>query len=107
LFAHLKKQSITCIFATHDANDVLSFADEIAVLRNGKVFAAGPTELLYNNPQSRYVAALFDEVNEIPSSFFGESSNGSRLFYPHQLKLTEKGIGAVVSRSYFRGSRFL
>ncbi len=107
LFSYLKQQSITCIIATHDTNDFLPYANEVVAMCKGEIVAAGPTAFIYDNPQSRYVAALFDEVNEIPTSFFGASSNEIQLLYPHQLKLAEKGISAVVVGSYFRGSRYL
>lgn len=36
LFHHLKSSKITCLVATHDATDALSFADNVLVLKDGK-----------------------------------------------------------------------
>jgi len=36
LFRYLKQKGITCIIATHDSTDALSFADEAIVMRNGE-----------------------------------------------------------------------
>jgi ABC-type Fe3+/spermidine/putrescine transport system ATPase subunit len=35
LFAYLKTKGITCIVATHDSTDALSYADQTIVLQNG------------------------------------------------------------------------
>ena len=37
LFAYLKEKQITTIVATHDSSDVLSFADEVLVMQNGRL----------------------------------------------------------------------
>ena len=39
LFRYLKEKQITCIIATHDSTDALSFSDETIVMKNGKVLA--------------------------------------------------------------------
>ena len=41
LFRYLKDKGITCIIATHDSTDALSFSDETIVVQNGKVVAKG------------------------------------------------------------------
>ena len=39
LFSYLKDKNISCIVATHDKNDVLSYADRIVVLSKGEIIA--------------------------------------------------------------------
>ena len=41
LFAYLKTNNIACIMATHDKDDVLSFADQMMVLHKGVVMRTG------------------------------------------------------------------
>jgi ABC-type sulfate/molybdate transport systems ATPase subunit len=41
LFSYLKEKEITTIFATHDSADVLSFADELLVLKDGRLIEEG------------------------------------------------------------------
>ncbi len=65
LFAYLKEKSITCIVATHDSTDVLAFADEVAIMKQGKIIESGIPEFIYNHPKSHYIASLFGDVNEI------------------------------------------
>jgi iron(III) transport system ATP-binding protein len=109
LFTYLKDKKITCIVATHDKNDALSFADRLIVIRNNKILVNnGPLEI-YKNPKEKYVAALFDDVNEI-------TIDGKRgLLYPHQIKIAEVAkdktdlleVKASVLNAYFKGSFWL
>lgn len=110
LFAYLKSRGITCIVATHDSTDSLSFAEETIVLRDGEVIAKANSLALYKKPSSKYIASLFGEVNELKKSQFSEIEGDDEmlLLYPHQLKITDDGaLKAVVKQSYFKGSHYL
>ena len=102
LFAYLKQKQITTIIATHDSTDVLSFADEVLVMKNGEIIEQGSSSDLYFNPKNKYIASLFGDVNEI------EINGKSQLVYPHQLEIVEKStIEVEVLQSFFRGNHFL
>lgn len=111
LFAYLKAQGITCLVATHDSTDALSFADETIVLYNGKIVDKADSNSLYNNPINKYVASLFGEVNELKLSQLidvKDEDDELLLLYPHQLKVDDKGImNVLVKQSYFKGSHYL
>jgi ABC-type Fe3+/spermidine/putrescine transport system ATPase subunit len=110
LFAYLKEKNITCLVATHDSTDALSFADETVVLRYGKVADKGASYNLYNNPLNKYIASLFGEVNELKLSQFTfvEGEDETILLYPNQLQVSDEGIlKVVVKQSYFKGSHYL
>ena len=110
LFCYLKEKNITCVMATHDSTDILAFTDEVAIMKNGEILQKGKPQLMYQNPQNRYTAALFDEVNVISESFLKRSGdpNCMILVYPHQLKMAAQSLLAVtVKKSYFKGSHFL
>ncbi|UGS24264.1 ABC transporter ATP-binding protein [Flavobacterium channae] len=102
LFGYLKEKQITCIVATHDSTDVLAFADEVAIIKDGKIIESGIPNFIYNNPQNLYVASLFGDVNEI----FVEGK--VHFVYPHQLKVVlNSEIKTEVLNAYFRGSHYL
>lgn len=110
LFNYFKKKQITCIIATHDSTEALSFSDETMVLQNGKLIAKGNSKELHDNPPNYYVASLFGEVNELKLSHFIdlEEEDETLLLYPYQLKVVEEGkMKAVVKQSYFKGSHYL
>lgn len=102
LFGYLKEKEITCIVATHDSTDVLSFADEVVIIKEGKIVASGIPKDIYENPNHKYVATLFGDVNEI------EIEGELKFVYPHELKATVNSDFKVeVLNSYFRGSHYL
>lgn len=110
LFNYLKKENITCIVASHDTNDILSFADEIIVLKNQNIVAKGTPENLYHFPKSKYVASLFGDVNEIPIAQLKSYATieKSVLVYPAEFEISEKnGLKVVVKKSYFKGAYYL
>ena len=110
LFAYLKSKEITCIVATHDSSDSLSFADETIVLSNGKMVVKEKSINLYNHPPNKYVASLFGDVNEIKLSQLieNEGSEETKLFFPHQLKVVVSGkLKVIVKQSFFKGNHYL
>ena len=110
LFKYLKSKNITCIVATHDTTDALSFADEIIVLKDAKIEAKGTPEAIYNNPKSAYIASFFNEINEITTHEIDLESTSKKtiLCYPNQLKLVKNSnIKATVISSYFKGNHYL
>lgn len=108
LFHYFKEKEITTIIATHDSTDVLSFADEVLIMQNGKIMESGTPKAVYNNPKSKYVASLFGDVNEISARFFDDDKKEFLLFYPHQLKVVERSkLQVKVTSGYFRGNHYL
>ena len=110
LFNYLKSKNITCIVATHDTTDALSFADEIIVLKDANIEVKGTPEELYNHPKNAYVASFFNEINEIKLSEIDLklTSKESILVYPNQIKVVKKSeLKATVISSYFKGNHYL
>lgn len=109
LFRYLKRNKITSITATHDKTDILSFADQTIVIRQGEILTKENTSTLYQNPVDYYVASLFGEVNKIQLSTLAISKeSGTILVYPHEIKVTAGSTKkAKVKNSYFNGSHYL
>lgn len=102
LFSYLKEKNISCIVATHDAEDALSYSDKLIVIQNHLIIAKGSPIEIYKNTENSYVASLFDDVNDIILS------DKRLLLYPHQIKIVEKSaLKATVIKSYFKGFYWL
>lgn len=114
LFGYLKEKNIACIVATHDSDDALSFSDRMVVIKENRLHASGSPAGLFKNPPTKYVASLFDDVNEI--NIKGEKI----LLYPDQLRIVEdsktggkvlpSGMispSAKVLHSYYKGTHWL
>lgn len=108
LFDYLKKQKITCIVATHDSTDALSFADTLYMIRDQQIVRHGTPEEIYNRPCNKYVASFFNEVTEIQKKDFNIHEKGTALLYPEQIHPVDTSeIKAIVKNSYFKGSHYL
>ncbi|GAA3643311.1 ABC transporter ATP-binding protein [Flavivirga jejuensis] len=99
LFKYLKEKNITCIVATHDKDDVLSYSDNMIVLHDTKIIANNTPQQLYENPENKLIASFFGEFNEL-------KSNG--IVYAHQLKVVDTSdLKAIVKQSYYKGNYYL
>ena len=102
IFSYLKEKQITTIVASHDINDVLSFSDEVIVLKDKTILEKATPKELYFHPKHKYTAALFGEVNEM------EMNGKTQLIYPHQLQIVEiSNLKVKVIASYFKGRTYL
>ncbi len=99
IFKYLKENTIACIVATHDKNDVLGFADQMIVLHDSKIIAKDTPQQLYNNPKLPLIASFFGEFNVIEPF---------EIVYAHQLKIVENSdLKAVVKTAFFNGNSWL
>ncbi|MDL2406752.1 ABC transporter ATP-binding protein [Rhizobium calliandrae] len=63
----LRNAGITTILVTHDQAEALSFADQVAVLRGGKLVQAGTPQTLYLNPIDRETATFLGDAILLPA----------------------------------------
>ncbi|WP_282134955.1 ABC transporter ATP-binding protein [Seonamhaeicola maritimus] len=99
LFKYLKEKNITCIVATHDKDDAMSFSDNMMVIHNNEIIANNAPQQIFNNPGTPLIASFFGEFNVIES--FG-------IVYAHQLKVVDKSdLKATVKQSYYKGNYYL
>lgn len=70
----------TMIYITHDTEEALSMADELAILNRGKVIQSGSPHALYHQPRDEFVAR-----------FLGEST-----IIEETVIRTERGLGCLL-----------
>ena len=89
-----EKLDITCILVSHDPLDLMGWADEIIVLRNGGIVQKGPPQMIYRQPVDEYVAGLFGKYNLI----------GKTFVRPEDIEIVEEGsLEGVVESVVFQG----
>lgn len=110
LFAYLKHKGITCIIATHDSIDALSFSDETIVMKSGEIVQHENSKGVYLKPKNKYVASLFGEVNEVKLHHLiaTEDKEKTILLYAGELYLTAiSDLIVTVKQCYFKGNNYL
>lgn len=58
-----EKLGITVMLISHDPMDILPWADEILVMKDGEIVQQGSPQQIYNQPVNEYVAGLFGKYN--------------------------------------------
>jgi iron(III) transport system ATP-binding protein len=125
----LSAAGITTILVTHDQAEALSFADHLAVLRDGVVVQAGPPQDLYLRPKDAQTARFLGDaiilqasledgfahtiLGSVPADVRGRHGTATIMLRPEQLELTSlapglagasaTSLGRIVGRT-FRGS---
>lgn len=102
---------ITCLMVSHDPSDLLSWADEIILMKAGKIVQQGNPEYVYRHPSSAYAAGLLGDYYILPSKlsdafrkFAGFIENGNEIFVrPEYFKIVpeHEGVEAIVRQRYF------
>ena len=81
--------SVTTIFVTHDQEEAMDIAEQIAVMNDGRIEQTGTPTELYDHPSSEFVMGFVGEANR-----FGEA-----FVRPHDLDLAmQPNDGAVRAR---------
>ncbi|MBL4927106.1 ABC transporter ATP-binding protein [Fuscibacter oryzae] len=61
----LKDEGAAVLLVTHEPDEAMRMADEIALMRAGRVVQQGAPYNIYNNPVDRAAAAFFSDINVI------------------------------------------
>lgn len=111
-----ERLEITCIMASHDPTDTLSWADEVLVMREGEIIQRGSPENIYKQPVNAYVAGLFGKYNlveaaqlkgfsEVIVSVENKDDRRKVLVRPEQFKIVREGVqgrkGKVMSTKFY------
>ncbi len=70
--AILRDSGTTTVLVTHDQDEALSMAGQIAVLRDGKIAQCATPQDLYRTPVDEQMARFVGEANVIPGTLEGE-----------------------------------
>jgi iron(III) transport system ATP-binding protein len=120
----LRAAGVTAIFVTHDQEEALSLADEVAVMIDGSLVQCATPERLYRRPETHAVATFLGETNFLPATADGanatteigvmelyEESKGpvELMFRPEDLviALDDHGSGVIIEREYFGHDQLL
>ncbi len=63
--AVLKDEGTAVLLVTHEPDEAMRMADEIALMRNGKIVQQGAPYNIYNTPVDKEAAGFFSDINVI------------------------------------------
>ncbi len=122
----LREQGTTALLVTHDQDEALSLAEQVAVIRHGRVGQSGSPQNLYAHPGDPGIARFLGDANLVPCTVEGTvattpfgllpvraggAASASRhsiaLVRPEQLAVSldpqGPGLTAYVVRNQFHG----
>lgn len=67
----LKSEGAAVLLVTHEPSEAMRMADEIALMRSGKIVQQGAPYNIYNSPVDRNAAAFFSDINVISGKVRG------------------------------------
>ncbi len=67
----LKEEGAAVLLVTHEPEEAMRMADEIALMRGGRIVQRGAPYNIYNNPADRAAAAFFSDINVIEGEVNG------------------------------------
>lgn len=69
--ALLKEEGTAVLLVTHEPHEAMRMADQILLMRNGKIIQQGAPYNLYNSPVDRQAAAFFSDINTLTGKVHG------------------------------------
>ncbi len=78
---------MTFVIVTHDQEEAMTVSSRIAVMGHGQVMQVDTPDMIYEMPNSRYIADFIGDVNFIEGEFLGYKAHSA-------VDSTEAGIGS-------------
>jgi spermidine/putrescine transport system ATP-binding protein len=69
-----ERVGITFVYVTHDQEEALTMSDRIGVMNEGRLLQVGPSEEIYESPNSRFVADFIGDINLIDVTMNGSGT---------------------------------
>jgi ABC-type sulfate/molybdate transport systems ATPase subunit len=74
---------VSAILVSHDPVDILSWADEVLILRDGRLIQQGPPQEVYTLPIDEYAAALLGDYTRSDGRFLRPDAQTAFFFSTH------------------------
>ena len=122
ILALQRRLGITMLYVTHDQTEAMGMADQIVLLRDGRIEQDAPPVDVYARPATRFVASFIGTppMNLFPLERYGDGmvlrgtsgpilaptldSNAIGGIRPEDLRLVDAGIPAVVKQAEYLGA---
>ena len=108
----LDRYGMTCILISHDPPDVMSWADEVVVLKEGRLVQKATPERVYRQPVDEYAAGLFGKYNRVHPGLAARlgrlpGAGQGKDLYIRPEKLTLSALGNAAAQGRVAGISFL
>ncbi|MFT5114490.1 MAG: sn-glycerol 3-phosphate transport system ATP-binding protein [Parasphingorhabdus sp.] len=106
-----KRLNLTMVYVTHDQTEAMSMADQVILLKDGKIQQTGTPMELYEQPASGFVAQFLGTppMNLMPTSLLkdthADKTGAAKLgIRPEKVRITETGLKVEVKTVDYMGA---
>jgi len=95
-----RKLGVTMVYVTHDQTEAMSMADQVILMRNGRIEQDGTPEELYNRPATTFAATF---IGTPPTNILPVGQGGRSIgVRPEHVSIVGNGgvVGTVVGSEY-------
>jgi sn-glycerol 3-phosphate transport system ATP-binding protein len=94
-----RKLGVTMVYVTHDQTEAMSMADQVILMRAGRIEQDGSPEELYSRPATTFAATF---IGTPPTNIFPTNEGRSIGVRPEHIHIVESGgvLGKVVGNEY-------
>ena len=93
LLSDLQKQfGMSILFISHDLNVVKNFADEVSIMKEGRIIESGKVKNVFSNPEHKYTKKLIDSI---PFAKNNLKKKGNPLLFSKDL-----GVQYLIKKSF-------
>lgn len=89
----LRRAGTTAVIVTHDRTEAMAIADDLAVMRSGRIVQSGRPDDLYRHPVDGWVAGFLGEAILLPGHV-GPSGSSATCILGEVAVTTPRGAGA-------------
>jgi sn-glycerol 3-phosphate transport system ATP-binding protein len=100
-----RKLGITMVYVTHDQTEAMTMADQVILLRDGRIEQDGAPEDLYNRPASAFTARFIGTPPMNVVTLPGQTAHGLLLgVRPEDIRIGSEGLPATVENVEYLGA---
>ena len=108
ILALQRRLGMTMLYVTHDQTEAMAMADQVVLLRGGRVEQDAPPAELYARPATRFAAGFVGTppMNLLPAGALGHAAAGAETvgIRPEAVRLERGGIPAAVEHVEYLGA---
>ena len=100
-----RKLGITMVYVTHDQTEAMTMADQVILLRDGRIEQDGAPEDLYNRPATAFTARFIGTPPMNVVALPGHAAHGLLLgVRPEDIRIGAEGLPATVENVEYLGA---
>ena len=79
LLREINRKGITIVHVTHEYEEAISLANKVAIMQNGEIVQYGKPKIVFQNPESEFVANFSGDKNFFKTKIVCDEKSGTKV----------------------------